>query len=292
MTADCILDRKATLGEGPVWHDGSLFFVDIESKLLIRFDPTTGDVKSLDVGERIGCALPTVDGDWLLGLTRGIARCAFKDGAVPTLITTPDGHDSATTRFNDGKTDPTGRAYMGTFGLQGQKEHGKLYRVDRDLTVTPIVDKVTCSNGLSWDEKLGVMYYIDTPTRKIDAFDWCAETGEISNRRVAFEIPDGAGYPDGHCIDATGNLWVGMWSGGAVLCVDPKAKQIVEKIDVAAQNVTSCCFGGDELDTLYITTARIGTSDEKLKTLPQAGGLFMAKPGIHGLPTTLFGSKP
>lgn len=290
MTAECILDLKCKLGEGPVWHDGKLFFIDIESRLLIRFDPATGDVKSLDVGERIGCALPTVDGDWLLGLTRGIARCAFKDGVTPTLLTTPEGHDPATTRFNDGKTDPTGRAYMGTFGLQGQKEHGRLYRVNRDLAVTPIADRITCSNGLSWNEKLGVMYYIDTPTRRIDAFDWCAETGEISNRRAAFEMPEGVGYPDGHCIDASGNLWVGMWGGSSVLCVDPKARKVIEKIDVGAQNVTSCCFGGEKLDQLYITSARIGTSDEKLRALPKAGGVFTAAPGVSGFATTLFGT--
>lgn len=291
MTAECILDCKATLGEGPVWHDGVLFFIDIEQKKLIRFDPISGESNTFDVGERIGCALPTVDGDWLLGLNSGLAR--FSPGKIerPQLIQTPDGHDPATTRFNDGKTDPTGRAYMGTMGLQGQKKHGKLYRVDRDLRVTQVVDHVSTSNGLSWDETLGVMYFIDTPTRKIDAFDWCAETGEITNRRVAFEMPEGTGYPDGHCIDADGNLWVGMWSGNAVLCVDPKAKRVVEKIEVAAQNVTSCCFGGDKLDTLYITTARIGTSDEKLKSLPQAGGIFVAKPGVGGSATTLFGSK-
>ncbi len=291
MKAECILDLKCTLGEGPVWLNGKLFFIDIEAKKLIRFDPMTSETKSVDVGERIGCALPTVDGDWLLGLNSGIARFAFESGQSPTLLKCPADHDPATTRFNDGKTDPAGRAYMGTMGLQGQKKHGKLYRVDRDLTVTKVIDEVTTSNGLSWDEKLGVMYYIDTPTRKIHALDWCAEAGEITNRRVAFEMPEGTGYPDGHCFDAAGNLWVAMWSGNAVLCVDPKAGRVIEKIDVAAQNVTSCCFGGEKLDQLYITSARIGTSDEKLKSLPQAGGVFRAEPGVSGIATTLFGKS-
>lgn len=291
MKAELILDCKATLGEGPAWHDGKLFFIDIEGQEFISFDPKTGEVKRRNVGERIGCALPAADGSWLLGLNSGIARFWFDKDAMPTLIRCPDDHDPKTTRFNDGKTDPTGRAYMGTMGLQGQKKHGKLYRVDRDLTVTKVVDEVTTSNGLSWDEKLGVMYYIDTPTRKIDAFDWCAETGEISNRRTAFELPEGTGYPDGHCIDASGNLWVAMWAGGAVLCIDPAAKKIVEKIEVGAVNVTSCCFGGEKPDQLYITSARIGTSDDQLKNVPNAGGVFRVTPGVAGLSTTLFGGK-
>lgn len=291
MTAECVLDLKCKLGEGPVWHDGKLFFIDIEACELIRFDPATGETKKINVGERIGCALPTVDGDWLLGLTRGIARIVFEKNEPPTLIKTPEGHDPATTRFNDGKTDPTGRAYMGTMGLQSQKNHGKLYRVDPTLTVTPIVEGVTTSNGLSWNTDLGVMYYLDTPTRKVDAFDWCAQTGEITNRRVVMEMPEGSGYPDGHCIDARGNLWIGMWGGGAVLCVDPRAGRVIEKIDVGAQNVTSCCFGGPKLDQLYITTARIGTNEEKLRSLPQAGGIFRASPGVTGFATTLFGKK-
>jgi sugar lactone lactonase YvrE len=291
MTAECILDGKCTLGEGPVWHDGKLFFIDIEEMKLIRFDPANGEVREFNVGERVGCALPTVDGDWLLGLNSGIARFSIDKDAMPSMIKCPADHDPATTRFNDGKTDPTGRAYMGTMGLQGQKKHGKLYRVDTNLTVTKVVDEVTTSNGLSWNEKLGVMYYLDTPTRKIDAFDWCAETGEISNRHVVMEMPEGTGYPDGHCIDTSGNLWIGMWGGGAILCVDPKAGKVIEKIDVAAQNVTSCCFGGPKLDQLYITTARIGTGEEKLRTLPQAGGVFRSAPGVRGFATTPFGAK-
>ena len=128
------------------------------------------------------------------------------------------------------------------------------------------------------------MYYIDTPTSRVDAFDWCAETGEISGRRTIARLENG--WPDGMCIDRGGMLWVAMWAGSRVACVDPARAREVRSIDVPCPNVTSCCFGGEDLDELWITTARIGMSDEELAEHPHAGGVFVAKPGVSGFACT------
>jgi sugar lactone lactonase YvrE len=132
------------------------------------------------------------------------------------------------------------------------------------------------------------MYYIDTPTLEVSAFDYDIETGTISNRRAAATIPEGYGRPDGMAIDVEGMLWVAVWGSGEVSRWDPRSGEMLQTISVPATNVTACAFGGPDLDQLYITTARIRLDEQALAEQPYAGGLFKAWPGVRGVETYEF----
>ncbi len=151
-----------------------------------------------------------------------------------------------------------------------------------------MVEGVSVSNGIVWSLDRRTMYYIDTPTGRVDRFDYDLETGEIGNRSAAVRIPPEMGRPDGMTIDSEGMLWVCLWQGGKVSRWDPVEGRLLQTVDLPASNVTSCAFGGANLDQLYITTARIGLDAEHLAKQPLAGGLFQADVGVTGLPAFEF----
>jgi sugar lactone lactonase YvrE len=175
--------------------------------------------------------------------------------------------------------------------LNTKKNAAKLYRIDHDRSIHEMLENVTISNGIVWTADKKTMYYNDTPNGTVDAFDYNDKTGEISNRRVAIRIPRGGGGPDGMTIDADGNLWVALWGSGTVGKFDPRTGEQLQKVIVPAQNVSSCAFGGKDLDILYITTARAWVSDQKLKEFPLSGGLFSVKPGVKGVKAEFFTGK-
>ena len=191
-------------------------------------------------------------------------------------------------RFNDGKCDPQGRFWVGTMSMTGKKGDGELYCMHRDGTLKKVLEGVSISNGLAWDQEKSKMYYIDTPTQQVFSFDFDSKTGEISNRSVVYTFREEDGSPDGMTIDADGMLWVALWGGGKVAKVNPEEKRWVDSVDVPASLVTSCVFGGDDLQTLYITTARIGLSETQLEKEPYSGGLFSVRLGVKGTPSYLF----
>ena len=281
IQAEHLARTQCTLGEGPVWHDGALWFVDIESRTLSRF--ANGAITSHDAGQRIGFAAPTDANDWIVGLQQGLAR--FSPGkANPAIFARPE-PGKPDNRFNDAKADPKGRLYAGTMHMPCTEPMGTLYRLD-DRPI-PVVSGVTISNGLAWHEPSASMYYIDTPTRRVTRYDWNADTGDITNPHTAIHFDESQGSPDGMTIDRQGNLYIAMWGGSAVLVVDPVAGTIIETIAVNAPHVTSCTFGGPDLATLFITTARAGLSADKLEANPRSGDLFTASiPGAQGLPVT------
>ena len=166
-----------------------------------------------------------------------------------------------------------------------------LYRVDPDGKATKMLDSITISNGIVWTSDRKTMYYIDTPTRQIRAYDYDNASGNISNERVAVNVPDTLGFPDGMAIDEEDMLWVGMWNGDCVARFNPKTGQLVSKIEVPAHNVTACAFGGENLDTLYITTASLDMTEEERLRYPDAGSIFKAVPGVKGVRSPFFGMK-
>lgn len=283
-TATLAHPAKATLGEGPVWFDDALWFVDIYGPALCRFEPERKSFESFPTEKAIGFAVPTESGDWIVAAGSTIARWTPGEGMPDTVREVEP--VSARSRLNDGKTDPTGRLYAGTI-TDDRKPNAALYRFDGIGCPTAVVPGVTISNGLAWDVAKSCMYYIDTPTKKIERFDWDAERGEISNRRAVFTFGPDDGWPDGMTIDREGLLWVGLWGGSRVARVDPEAGREIGSIPMPCPNVTSCCFGGAALTDLYITTARTGMSAEQLEASPQAGGLFRAQVGVSGFATTL-----
>jgi sugar lactone lactonase YvrE len=198
--------------------------------------------------------------------------------------------DLPTTRFNDGKCDPLGRFWAGTMDMDEKGPLGSLYMLNHQHQLTRQWLGVTVSNGLAWDMsgKQPTFYYIDSPTRQVVAFDYEPDTGSLSNRRVAIAIPDGEGFPDGMTIDSEGALWIALWQGWGVVRYNPKTGERLGKIEIPVEKVTSCTFGGPDLNDLFITTASIGLAPDARAAQPDAGAVFRVKTDSTGLPTILF----
>ncbi|NIP86316.1 MAG: SMP-30/gluconolactonase/LRE family protein [Planctomycetales bacterium] len=289
LTAELVLDAQAELGEGPWWDVArqQLWWVDIERGRLHSFDPTTGSDQTYEIGQRVGTVVGRQRGGLMLAVEQGFAAYD-PDSQTLTVIHDPESHLPAN-RFNDGKCDPAGRFWAGTMDMSSQRRpSGALYSLDSEGNVAKHLDQVRVSNGIVWTADTRTMYYIDTHTLRVDAFDFDNRTGQISNRRPAVEIPADRGKPDGMAIDADDNLWVAHWNGGCVAAYDPRTGQTLARIDVPARQVTACAFGGPQLDQLYITTARIGQDEAALQAQPHAGGLFLAHPGVRGVPAVAY----
>lgn len=290
MAAELILDARAELGEGALWDARRqvLYWVDILKNALHVYDPLAQADRVIDVGQYVGTVVPRRAGGVMLALQHGFASLDLETEELD-LIHDPEPHLPGN-RFNDGKCDPAGRFWAGTMALDFTPNVGSLYRLDPDFSVRVMLGDVTISNGIVWSPDHTTMYYIDTPTRQVDAFDYDVETGQIENRRAVVRVPEEMGIPDGMAIDSEGMLWVAQWEGYGVSRWDPATGRLLQSVDVPVGQVTSCAFGGENLDQLYITTARVELSADQLKAQPLAGGLFRADVGVTGLPAFEFAS--
>ncbi|MBW7892175.1 MAG: SMP-30/gluconolactonase/LRE family protein [Chitinophagaceae bacterium] len=281
------IDAKAQLGEGALWHpiEKKLYWVNIEGRTVHIFDPVTKENKSFFVNERVGTVVPVKRGGALVALQNGIHFLNTETGALQ-FIANPI--TDSRIRFNDGKCDPSGRFWVGSMHLQALEGVASLYRMDIDKQVHRVVDGVTISNGIAWTKDRRTMYYVDSPLRRIDAFDYDDADGSVSNRRTIVHIPEGSGSPDGITLDEEGKIWAALWGANAVGRFDPETGEVMQMIHVPAPNVSSCAFGGENLDTLFITTARGELAEEQLEAYPLSGGLFSVKPGVRGIPAEFF----
>lgn len=284
-------ETKAELGEGAFWnHETQRFYwVDILGKQLHIFDPATKINKSFPTPSMIGTVVPQTDSTAVVALLDGIYMMNTNNGELEVLSNIEK--DVTMNRFNDGKCDPLGNLWVGSLNMPQDQATGKLYKVAPDGTATEMLDNITISNGIVWTQDAKTMYYIDTPTAKIRAFDFDPATATISNERTAVEVPESLGFPDGMAIDAEDKLWVGMWNGNAVVRFDPETGEMMSKIPIPAHNVTACAFGGRDLDILYITTASVDMTHDEQQGYPQAGSLFSVRPGVKGVPSTLFAKQ-
>ncbi len=275
------------LGEGSIWHSstGRLWWVDIEGRKLFITDPETGEGQEIDVGQRIGTVVPSVNGTAVVALQDGLYELELDTRKMTQLA--PHRASASDIRFNDGKCDPQGRLWVGSMHVDGLVRRGALYRFDSRGLVKQLSD-VSISNGICWSEDQKTMYYIDSPTHAVRAYDFDPLSGDIANGRTIIEVPHDTGTPDGMTIDSEGLLWIALWGGAAVGRWDPNSGELVEKVEVPALNVTSCAFGGNDLSTLFITTASIDTLPEKATLYPEAGSLFAADVGVRGVPASLF----
>lgn len=280
---ELIIDSKSELGEAAIWNyeTGELIWINITGEILNFYNPIAGNNKEMFTGQIIGTVVPSESGDVIVALKNGIYSLDPETG-TKTYLVNPE-ENGPEIRFNDGKCDPAGRFWVGTMSLKGIKEAGALYRLDSDTTIHKMIDNVSVSNGIVWSADSKKMYYIDTPTQKVMAYDYNSATGNISNPKVAVDVPPEIGSPDGMTIDSEGNIWIALWGGSAVGCWNPETGELLKKIEVPAKNVTSCAFGDSDLGTLYITTARQNSSEKELIKFPNAGGVFKIKPGVTGV---------
>ena len=291
MKAKLVLNAKAQLGEGAIWHSDThrLYWIDIEGRKLHYYTPASGESHTIDVEERIGTVVPAEEGRVLVALQNGIFELDIASESLTFIANPLEG--MADMRLNDGKCDPAGRLWVGGMHLSVEPEAASLYRLDTDRTIERMLNNITISNGIAWSLNYQTMYYIDTPTGYVQSFDYAISTGTIANHRVVITVPEDMGKPDGMTIDEEGMLWIAHWGGGSVGRWHPETGELLQKVEVPAPQVTSCAFGGHHLDTLYITTAREGLSNEQLTSYPHSGGLFSIEPGVKGIPAYSFGKN-
>jgi len=279
MRAERICDSVCYHGEGPVWSpswDG-LRCVDMLAGdvLTLRDD---GTIDRRHVGKVAAVVRPRRGGGAVIGVERGFVL-EEPDGTLSPL---GDLWSDDSLRMNDGGCDPDGRFYCGSMSYQQTPGAGTLYRLDPDRSVSVVLEGVTLSNGLEWSPDGRRAYYNDTPTHRISVFDYDPDGG-LTNRRTLVEIPHD-GNPDGLTVDAEGGVWTALYGSSAVHRYGPDGRLDVV-VEVGATKVTACTFGGDALETLFITTSR---EDLQPDQEPAAGSLFSVVPGVRGLPVREF----
>lgn len=267
-------------GEGPIWWQEALYFVDIEGHRVHRYDPADGSEKSWDVGQRVGTVVPRESGGLVIAGDHGLLFLDEETGHL-TAIADPEA-DKPDNRFNDGKCSPDGRFFAGTISLVKKTGDARLYRLDPDLTLHEAFGPVTNSNGIAWSAEGRTVYYIDTPRKEVLAFDY--EDGHLRNLRSVVSTAHFDASPDGMTLDAEGNLWIAFCHGGCVVSFDPATGEELRRIELPCLETTACAFGGPDLADLYVTTGVHKTIVEE-----QAGRLFVIRGlGVKGLATNAF----
>lgn len=291
---ECVLDAKCWLGEGPCWHPGerALYWVDVPGKRIHRWSPSTGAHKSWATPELVTALAVRRKGGLLVAAKSSLQFFDPATGALTPFIA-PEA-DKPGNRSNDGKCDRQGRFWYGTMqnNLGPNMEDvpitgrtGWLYRIDADGSATAMDGPFGISNTFAWSPDDRTMYFADTMDG-IYAYDFDPGAGAIANRRLFAKV-EGMGFGDGSTIDAEGYLWNARWDGGCVIRFAPDGK-IDRVVKMPCQRVTSCCFGGDDLGTLFVTTVRYGLDESQLAEQPQAGGIFVIDAGVKGLPDGQF----
>lgn len=289
LSAERVLSVGALLGEGPVWdaRDSTLVFVDIDGALVHRYDPSSGRDETFSTAEPVGAVGLRADGGLVLALATGFALSdRAGDGLERVAGFAPP---SASVRFNDGEVDPWGRFLAGTMDRAQREPAGSLYRLDPTGAVETLVGGVTISNGLAFSEDRRTLYYVDTPTGQVDAFDVDPDSGEISGRRRAFPVAPEHGMPDGIALDTDGCCWVACYWGSRVCRFTPDGTlDSIVRLPVSC--VTSVAFGGPGLRELYVTTAKVDLDERARAAEPDAGDLFVVSTGAAGFEPSRFGT--
>jgi sugar lactone lactonase YvrE len=280
MEAEVVWAAQALLGEGPIWDDreGVLHWVDVDGYTLHTLEPSTGTQSSRKLAGRCSSVALRESGGLLIAHDRSVS-VLDGDHLVPFA---PE--ISPAGRTNDGAVDPRGRYLVGTVAPDDEPDTGVLYRIDPDGTYVELVRGVAISNGIDWSLDAETMYYVDSKAHALDAFDYDLSTGMPSNRRTIASIEEDLGDPDGLTVDAEGTIWLAVWGGSRVRRYSPAGK-LMDELHVPAKQPSSCFFGGEDLATLYVTSARTGLADPG----PHDGCLFsFSGLGVRGRPPFRF----
>jgi len=278
---ECVWPLGTVLGEGPLWSaaEQALWFVDIKGPAIHRYHPATGAQRSWPAPARVGFVALTSDGGMLAGLKTGLHRFNPETGNF-NLLHVVEPH-APNNRLNDGFVDSEGFLWFGSMDDTEEEPSGALYQLGAEGCIRRDPGYVV-TNGPAESPDGRTLYHTDTLAGIIYAFDR-ARNGQLSNKRVFVRIPAGSGYPDGPIVDIEGCLWTGLFGGWALQRYSPEGK-LVDEIRLPCSAVTKAAFAGDDLRTLYITTAHVALSPEERKQQPLAGGLFRARISVPGLP--------
>lgn len=271
-----------TLAEAPFWDSQTqkLYWVDIAGQLVLRAAADGSNLQSCRLPAKAGFVLPSDDDRLVAGMTDGLYAFTFEN-PEPHLLARPDLRGPKL-RFNDGKCDPRGRLWCGTIDEDGNTSADAALYAFRNNALVLERDDLFISNGLGWSPDGRFMYHADTANRSIWRYRYDLETGQASQRDL-FATIQGCGHPDGLCVDTAGHVYVALYDGCRVTVFDENGEH-VDDIVLPVPNVTSCAFGGADLRTLYITTARENMDDALLRRYPQSGCLFAAVLDVQGQP--------
>jgi L-arabinonolactonase len=284
----CVLDAGAVVGECPLWcpREQALYWVDIRRPAVHRLDPATGSNATWPMPEDVGSLALRAGGGAVVARRSGFAFLDLATGAL-TPIHDPE-PDRPGNRFNDGKCDRRGRFWAGTMNDSVPRTpSAALYRLDPDLRCHRMAEGITTANGLAWSPDDRVMYFADSPTGEIAAYDFDLATGALGRRRRFAAVPEAAGRPDGAAVDREGYLWSANFDGWRITRYAPDGR-VDRVITLPVQRPTSCAFGGPGLDVLYVTSATYRLSEAERARQPRAGGLFALDVGVRGLPEPRF----
>ena len=300
MTWQPLTTKPDALGESPFWHphEQQLYWVDIPGKQIHRCNIFMGSIESWVMPSEPGCIAPAVSGGLVIALRDGIYRAHQWGGALQQLAAAD--HDTATTRFNDGKVDPKGRFWAGTMFEPRTTASAQLFTLTGG-TAQPKISHATIANGLAWSPDAATLYWADTPTHAVRAWDWDAQANTLNGERVFKQWPTKpadwsfgsqgfdayGGRPDGAAVDVEGNYYVAMFEGARICKLSPMGVELAS-IPLPSQCPTMPCFGGDDLKTLYVTTARYQRSDAELQAYPQSGCVFSMRVDVAGLPVNFY----
>jgi D-xylonolactonase len=281
MESTLIADYNCVVGEGPLWHpqEKLLYWIDIETGRMFRYDPRTGNHEKCYEGDLIGGFTIQANGALLLFGAKGSIR-TWHRGRISTLIKEiPAERDS---RFNDVIADPSGAVFCGT--MSSESHAGRLYRLDTSGELSKVLEGIGTSNGMGFTPDEEQMYYTDTRAREIYRFNYDVWSGSITHRQVFLHLEEEEkGGPDGMTVDAEGYVWSARWGGGCVVRYTPEGEEDM-RIEFPAVKVSSVTFGGEDYTDIYVTTAG---GDNKAENGPGAGALFHLNLGIEGKPEFL-----
>lgn len=289
MKVEVFDERRNVLGEGPNsfgMQNEIINWVDVTGRRVRFRNMLTSEISEYETSDDVSFAIPRTQGGEIIGLADGPLLRDF-DGTLHHLPTREDADGFRTSkkiRWNDAKVSPFGDLFLGTMAYDAEVNAAAFYQLRSDgKHLRHLFGDVTCSNGMGWSADGQLMYYIDTQLNRIDIFD--VDEREIANRRIHAAFTEDMGLADGMSVDADGNLWVAFWGGSRVRCIDGNSGEMLDEVICPAPFITSCVFGGKDLDQLVITSASQSTD---VNDFPQAGMLFVAQPGIRGLATVLF----
>lgn len=286
--ATCALKIDALLGEGLVWstEEHVLYWVDILKGFIHRFDPVAKKNTTIELSQKVTSLGLRKGGRFILTLRDSIALFDPHSNSLD-IIASPE-KQRVENRFNDGKCDRLGRFWCNSMNeVDMSKDTGSLYRIDNDYSIHQMERNVILGNGMGWSPDNRLFYFTQTLRHKIFVYDFDLQSGAIANPRVFAEVK---GNPDGLTVDADGCVWSAVYGSSCVICFNPQGN-IERTIHLPVPRVTNCTFGGEKLDTLYISTAREGMTQNEIEKFPLSGSLFAIKPGVTGLPEIFYREK-